>query len=184
MSLIMRFATSADAQVIAAIYTPHILGSIISFEETAPDPAEIARRMLAAKDRYPWLVAEMDGAVAAFAYAARFRERAAYRFTVETSVYVAGDKQRQGIGRALYMVLLRTLEAQGYTQAIGAITLPNEMSIEMHEAVGFRRAGVYRGVGWKDGAWRDVGFWQRDLAIAEEPPEEPKPLTAAMLSMS
>jgi L-amino acid N-acyltransferase YncA len=174
VNIIIRPATTDDADDIAAIYAPYVVSSAVSFEESAPEPREIAKRIRAAAPLYPWLVAVSDDIVLGYAYAAPFRERTAYRFTVETSVYVAADMQRLGIGRALYHALIRTLTTQGFTQAIAAIALPNENSIDLHEAVGFQRAGVYRGVGWKHGAWRDIGLWQRALAIAEDPPEEPR----------
>jgi L-amino acid N-acyltransferase YncA len=93
---------------------------------------------------------------------------------VETTVYVADVAQRQGAGRLVYEALVDTLRAQGFTQAIGAIALPNEGSIALHEAVGFRRAGVYREVGYKHGLWIDVGYWQCALGEPATPPVEPR----------
>jgi phosphinothricin acetyltransferase len=103
--------------------------------------------------------------------------REGYRFSVETTVYVAGGAHRRGIGGALYARLLPLLEAQGFTQAIAAITLPNEGSVRLHEANGFREAGVYRQVGWKLGEWRSVGLWQRQLASLSAMPDEPRPFS-------
>src|SRR3546814_13834884 len=106
---------------------------------------------------YPCLVggSSDDGTFLGFSYTSQFRERRAYRFAVETSVYVAGELQRNGVGRMLYEALLDTLESQGLTQAIVAIALPNDASIKLHEAMGFFRAGVYREIGYKHGQWRD-----------------------------
>ena len=115
--------------------------------------------------------------VLAYAYAAKFREREAYRWVVETSIYVAGAVQGQGVGRLLYEALIDTLRAQGFTQAIGAIALPNDHSIALHEAVGFRRAGFFREVGYKHGRWIDVGYWQCELNDAVTPPNEPRPFS-------
>ncbi len=178
----VRAATPADAGAIAAIYAPNVLVGTASFETEAPDAAAMAARMAASEGLYPWLVAttgsgtgsEADDRVVAYAYATRFRERAAYRFVVETTVYVADAAQRQGAGRMVYAALIATLRAQQFTQAIGAIALPNPGSIALHEAVGFRRAGVYREVGYKHGQWIDVGYWQCVLHEPATPPVEPR----------
>lgn len=172
----LRAATPADAASILAIYAPYVVASAVSFELEPPLLKEMKARISGAHDMFPWLVAvdtETD-VILGYAYAAAFRTRAAYRFAVETSIYIAGNFQGQGVGRLLYPALLHTLEAQGYTQAIAAITLPNDHSIKLHEAVGFRRAGVYREVGYKNNRWLDVGLWQRELAAPQSPPHEVK----------
>ena len=173
----VRAATAADAVGIAAIYAPHVAIGHASFELEPPAPEDIAARIGAFEGLYPWLVAHNadDPTLLGFAYATQFRARAGYRWTAETGAYVLADLQGQGIGRLLYASLLATLEAQDFTQAVASITLPNDRSIDMHEAVGFRRAGVYRSVGFKTGQWRDVGIWQRELAPAVTPPPEPRP---------
>lgn len=175
----IRAATAADADAIARIYAPYVATSSVSFEDVAPDAEEIARRIALFDGLYPWLVcmAAEDGTLLGFAYASRFRERPAYRFTVETSVYVAGELQRNGIGQMLYAALLDTLEAQGFTQAIATIAIPNDGSIRLHEAMGFFRAGNFREIGYKQGQWRDVGYWQRELAAPSHPPIEPRPFS-------
>jgi L-amino acid N-acyltransferase YncA len=170
----IRPATQADAAAIAEIYGPYVEASYISFETEAPDAAEIARRLEGGGALYPWLAAEDEaGRLLGYAYAAAFRTRLAYRFAVETTVYVAAGEQGRGVGRALYAPLLETLERQGFTQAIAAISLPNEASVRLHERLGFRRAGTYTQVGWKLGRWHDVDLWQRPLAPAAMPPAEP-----------
>jgi L-amino acid N-acyltransferase YncA len=171
----IRVATDADAAAIAAIYAPHVIAGVASFEETPPEEQEIAARLRRVQSFFPWLIAEDDGAVVGYAYADKFRERSAYRWAVETTVYVAGSAQRRGIGRLLYGALLDILRRQGFTQAIAAISLPNDGSIRLHEQVGFRRAGVYREVGWKLGRWIDVGLWQAELADPGHAPQEPRP---------
>ena len=172
----VRAATPADAEAIAAIYAPHVLAGIASFETEAPDADGIAARMAASDGMYPWLVAIADsGEVMAYAYATRFRDRAAYRFVVETTVYVAEVAQRRGAGRLVYAALIETLRAQGFTQAIGAIALPNAGSVALHEAIGFRAAGMYHAVGYKFGRWIDVGYWQCALNAPAVPPVEPRP---------
>jgi L-amino acid N-acyltransferase YncA len=175
----VRAARAADAAAIAAIYAPYVLGSVVSFETEAPDALEIARRMAGDEGKYPWLVACDDAsALLGYAYATAFRTRPAYRFSVETTVYVAGDAHGRGIGSALYAALLPALEAQGFVQAIAAITLPNPASVALHERHGFRRIGAYEEVGFKQGGWHSVGLWQRMLAPLSEAPAEPKPLNA------
>ena len=141
----VRPAIPADAAAIAAIYAPYVLTGTVSFETDAPDARAMRTRMAVSKGLYPWIVAttgpdDGDG-VLAYAYATKFRDRPAYRYVVETSIYVAGAVQGQGAGRLLYEALIDTLRAQGFTQAIGTIALPNEASIALHESVGFRRAG-------------------------------------------
>lgn len=175
----IRAATADDAAAIAAIYAPHVLTGTVSFELDPPDARAIRARMKASDGLYPWLVVtngDGDGhsGVLGFAYATRFRDRPAYAYVVETSIYMAGAAQGKGFGRMLYAALLDTLRAQGFTQAIGGIALPNDASIRMHEGVGFRRAGVYREVGYKQGQWIDVGFWQAELNESAVPPVEPR----------
>jgi L-amino acid N-acyltransferase YncA len=176
----LRPATDADAAAIAAIYAPYVVTSIISFETEPPTAREMKARMAKAEDKYPWIVATDDesGVVLGYAYATSFRTRPAYRFSVETSVYVAGDLQRNGVGRQLYTALIATLREQNFTQAIGAIALPNDASITLHESIGFRRAGVYREVGYKNGQWVDVGIWQCELSEPSNPPEDLKPFSS------
>jgi L-amino acid N-acyltransferase YncA len=172
----VRAATADDAAAIASLYAPYVAGSIVSFETQPPDPDEMARRIAAAGGLYPWFVA-CDGAeLAGFAYACAFRTRPAYRFTVETTVYVADGAHRRGIGTLLYRTLLPVLEAQGFAQAIAAITLPNEASVRLHEALGFSQIGTYEKVGFKFREWRSVGLWQRALAKLSTRPEEPRPV--------
>jgi phosphinothricin acetyltransferase len=173
---VIRAATPDDAGEIAAIYAPHVLTGTASFEIDPPDADEMRRRMAASDGLYPWLVVtngEPEGGVIGYAFATRFRERPAYRYVVETSIYVAEVGQGRGAGRLLYEALIDTLRAQNFTQAIGAIALPNDASIAVHEAVGFRRTGVYREVGYKHGRWIDVGLWQCELTEPRIPPEEP-----------
>ena len=150
---------------------------MVSFETEAPEARAMRGRIAGSDGLYPWIVAtsgEETGGVLGYAYATRFREREAYRWVVETTVYVADVAQRGGVGRLLYEALVDTLRAQGFTQAVGIIALPNDGSIRLHEAVGFRRAGVFREVGYKHGRWIDVGYWQCELAEPGVPPAEPR----------
>lgn len=175
----IRAAEAKDASQISAIYMPYVTSSAISFETKPPNEAEMLARMEASGGLYPWIVAttEDDDAVLGYAYAGRFRERDAYRYTVETSIYLGGGVQGQGVGRLLYAALIETLIAQDFTQAVAILSLPNEHSIALHEATGFRRAGIVREIGYKAGQWHDIGMWQRDLSEPAEPPKDPKPFS-------
>jgi L-amino acid N-acyltransferase YncA len=175
----IRLATAADAAAVRAIYGPVIENTAISFELVVPSEDEMAARITDRQPEHPWLVAEgEDGeGVLGYAYAGRFSGRAAYDWSVETSVYLAEAARGQGVGRALYAALLSLLTAQGYRQAMGGIALPNEASVRLHEGCGFTLVGVYRAVGWKFGAWHDVAWWQRPLAGADGPPAAPTLLT-------
>lgn len=175
----LRPAEEKDAAAIAAIYAPFVRDTAITFETEVLSSEDIAARMREGAARFPWLAAE-DGSsrdLIGYAYACAFRTRSAYRFAVETSVYVDPAAQGRGAGEALYTLLLETLTEQGFTQAIGAIALPNEASVRLHEKLGFVQAGVYRQVGWKLGGWHDVGLWQRPLAAISQEPREPKLLS-------
>lgn len=170
----VRRILGEDAAAVAAIYEPYVTGSSVSFETVAPDESEMRGRIAAGDDQFPWLGAvDEDGELIAYASASQFRARPAYRYAVETSIYVRVDRHGRGAGRILYDKLIRTLEKQHFTQAIAAITLPNDASVRLHEALGFGSAGVYRQVGYKGGRWLDVGLWQRSLAPATNPPTEP-----------
>ena len=163
-----------DAAACAAIYAPHVEAAPVSFEERPPDAAEIEGRIERTQATHPWLVAERGGEVVGYAYACPHRARPAYRWSVDVSVYVASGQGGQGIGRALYAELCARLRAQRFRMAFAGITLPNPASVALHESLGFVQVGRMREVGWKAGAWRDVGWWQLELAPAgAEPPPEP-----------
>jgi phosphinothricin acetyltransferase len=159
----------ADGAAIAAVYAPHVRDGYATFEVEAPDAAAMAERMAGG---LPWFVAEDGGSVLGYAYAAPFNERAAYRWSVATSVYLADGAGGRGIGGALYARLLGDLAALGYVSAFAGIALPNPASVALHERLGFTPVGVFRSAGFKAGAWHDVGWWQRPLA---DPPPEPAP---------
>ena len=167
-----------DAEAVAAIYAPAVLSTTATFEEVAPDAAEMARRMRGVLVRTPWLVAESDVTVVGYAYAAPHRERAGYRWSVDISVYVDAAHHGQGIGRALYDDLLLRLRSQGYVNAYAGIALPNASSVALHEKIGMHRIGVYGRVGFKFGAWHDVAWYGMRLHEADGLPPEPIPLTS------
>jgi phosphinothricin acetyltransferase len=170
--LTIRDATERDGEACAAIYAPYVTGSAISFEEDPPGPAEMSARIAAAA-AYAWLVLEDGGEVIGYAYGHRFSERAAYRWSCETSIYLAADRHRTGGGRLLYEALLARLAARGYRRAIAGMTLPNEASAGLHRALGFEPVGVYRKVGWKRGAWHDVAWVQKTITPEDAPLVEP-----------
>jgi len=162
-----------DAAACAELYAPYVEGGPISFEERAPSAAELAARIERISATHPWLVAERGGGVVGYAYACPHRERPAYRWSVDVSVYVAAAHVGEGIGSALYTALFERLRAQRFRMAYAGITLPNPASVALHESLGFAQVGTMREVGWKLGDWRDVGWFQLELApaAAEQPPE-------------
>jgi phosphinothricin acetyltransferase len=164
-----------DAAACAAIYAPHVESSVVSFEERAPDAAEMAARIERYGASHAWLVAEREGRVLGYSYATAFNERPAYRWSASVSVYVAAEAQGGGVGRALYETLFERLRERGFRMACAGITLPNEASVGLHESLGFEQTGLNREIGWKHGAWHDVGWYQLELAPAGEgPPREPR----------
>ena len=177
-----RIATAADAAPVQAIYGPVVRDTVISFEKDPPSVAEMRRRIADALATHPWLVCERDGAVVGYAYASRHRVRAAYDWSVDVSVYIHPAWHRRGIGRALYASLFAILRLQGYTNAYAGIALPNPGSVGLHEAVGFEPVGVYRQVGFKHGAWHDVGWWHLPLRPRPARPRPPRPLAEVQAS--
>lgn len=174
----IRLARESDASAIHAIYAPHVESGAATFENVAPGTDAMRERIRTRLAHYPWLVWEDAGDVLAYAYAGRFRERAAYDWIAETSIYVHPDAQRRGIARRLYGVLLDAMRLQGLTQAMGVITLPGTASVALHEALDFTPAGVWRQAGWKLGQWWDVGVWQLELQAAASPPRTPVAFSA------
>jgi phosphinothricin acetyltransferase len=169
----IRLACELDAESLASIYSPFVEHTAISFETTAPGRDEMLRRLLTTTAVYPWLVCELNGTVAGYAYATQHRVRDAYRWSVDTSAYIEPAHHRRGIGRGLYASLFEVLRAQGFFNAYAGITLPNAASVGLHEAVGFQHLGVYERVGHKLGAWHDVGWWQFVLQAHSQNPAEP-----------
>lgn len=175
----IRLAEAADAPSFPEIYAPSVVDSCISFELEVPDAAEFRRRLEAQARVAPWLVCEEAGRVLGYAYGSRHRERAAYRWSTDASVYVAAGARRRGVGRALYRSLFALLALQGFRAVHAGIALPNPPSVGLHEALGFLPVGVYRAVGFKAGRWCDVGWWQLELLPRVGPPPEPLDVAAA-----
>src|SRR6476646_7630842 len=163
MTTRIRLATPDDVDAIAAIYAPAIVDNIISFELEPPSGEEMARRIAKVHALAPWLVCEQDGAIAGYAYAGLHRERHAYQWSVESTAYVAADAHRCGVARGLYTSLFAALVYQGFVNVYAGITLPNAASVGLHESMGFTPVGIYRGVGYKLGKWRDVMWLERPL---------------------
>lgn len=171
---IVRVARADDAAAVQAIYAPIVRDTAISFEDEPPSVEEMASRITGALATHPFLVCEIGGRVIGYAYAGPRSARAAYRWSADTTVYVDASAHRKGVGAALYTELLNILRRQRFHSVFAGIALPNDKSVGLHEAVGFRSLGVYREVGFKHGAWHDVGWWR--LGLAEGAPEgEPIP---------
>jgi phosphinothricin acetyltransferase len=174
LPVMIRLARADDDAAVARIYDPVVARTAISFELDPPGPAEMRRRIVQVLAYAPWLVDERDGTVRGYAYASKHRERAAYQWSVDVAVYVDEAHRRSGVGKGLYEKLFRLLRLQGFYVAHAGVTLPNDASVGLHEAVGFRPVGIYRGVGYKLGAWRDVGWWQLELRDRAGEPSRPK----------
>ncbi len=159
----IRPGVAGDAVGCLAIYAPFVLDTWVSFETEVPDEAEMASRIAANSASHAWLVVDVGGAIAGYAYGSAHRTRAAYASSCDVAIYVDPAYGRRGIGRALYAHLLPVLAQRGFHAAFAGIAQPNEGSVALHEAMGFEPVGIYREVGWKLGAWRDVGWWQRLL---------------------
>ncbi len=166
----LRLATPADGPACSAIYAPYVTDTCISFELTPPDGVEVGRRIAGTVGRLPWVVAEVDGVVRGYAYAGHFRDRAAYAWTAETTVYVDRDFHGRGLGRATLRAVILILRFQGFHSAVAGVTPPNPASVGLHEALGYRRIGLLEEVGWKDGRWHGVEFFALELSPSEQAP--------------
>jgi phosphinothricin acetyltransferase len=170
----VRPATTADAEACAAIYAPYVIDTAISFENDPPSVAEMADRITDRLRSHAWLVLEDDDRVVGYAYGGPFKQRLAYRWSCEVSVYLERGRRRTGGGRALYTELLDRLAERGFRIACAGMTLPNEASVGLHRAMGFEPVGTYRRIGWKHGQWHDVAWTQRAIGPTDEPPAEPR----------
>ena len=170
----IRFATPNDATAVREIYAPFCAeDSPVSFEIVAPTVAEMQNRIARTLERFPWLVCEREGAIAGFVYAGPHRERAAYQWSTEVTAYMHVAHRRVGVAEALYTALFALLRAQRYVCALAGITLPNPASIALHTKMGFELIGIYKNVGFKCGAWQDVGWWQLQLQPLPQRPSSP-----------
>jgi phosphinothricin acetyltransferase len=177
----LRLVNEGDAEAILSIYAPFCRNTAVSFETEPPTVEQMRMRIARTVKALPWLVCERDdGAILGYAYASRHRERAAYCWAVDVSVYVREGLRRRGLGRALYTALFEVLRLQGYYTALAATTVPNSGSIGLHQAMGFQPVGICRNIGFKCGAWRDVAWWQLALSQPAEEPEPPRDLGTVM----
>lgn len=177
----IRIATPSDARGMLAIYAPYIRHTTLTFETEVPADEAFADRIAHYLAYAPWLVWERDGQLAGYAYASRYRERAGYQWSVESSVYIADGWRRTGVGTALYGALTGLLRLQGFRNVYAVINLPNPQSVAFHERLGFRWMATYPRVGYKLGGWRDVGWWQLILNEYTADPDPPVPFSALPL---
>ena len=161
--VLIRIATDADASSILDIYAPFIENTSYTFETEVPTLDSFKERINSYLQNWPWLVCEIDGVITGYAYAGRHRERIAYQWSIESSVYIHDDHQRAGVGKALYTALIRILKMQGYRNLYAVINLPNDRSVAFHEKLGFEYFATYKNVGYKLGKWKNVGWWQLQL---------------------
>ncbi len=166
---VLRTATEADAPALLEIYAPHVRESAVSFETEVPTAEVFAARISKSVQAWAWIVAEREGKPVGYAYGSAHRERAAYRWTVETSAYISPSAQGMGLGKTLYLELFGQLASRGYCNAMAIVALPNPASVKLHLAVGFEPVGVVKRAGRKFGTWHDVGWFQRQLR--EAPPD-------------
>jgi L-amino acid N-acyltransferase YncA len=173
---LVRLATPADGAGCAAIYAPYVLETAVSFEAEPPTADVMAARIARTIERTPWVVVEVDGSVRGYAYGTRHRERAAYDWTVETTVYVDRAFARQGLGRLAMRAVIAILRLQGAHLAVAGVTLPNPGSVRLHESLGYRPIGEFEAIGWKHGGWHGVAWYALELASRAHEPEPLVPL--------
>lgn len=171
----IRLAHAADAAAILAIYAPYIRDTSYTFETEVPDNESFGDRIRQYTLDYPWLVYETDGEIAGYAYASRYRERVAYQWSVECSVYIHTGYFGKHIAQALYTQLFELLRLQGIMNVYAVINLPNERSVAFHEKMGFTYFATYPSVGYKLGKWKNVGWWQLQLNDYIQDPPAPVP---------
>jgi L-amino acid N-acyltransferase YncA len=160
VSVDLRPCMPSDAASICGIYNHYVLETVVTFEEVPVQVEEMAQRIVDVTSRFPWLVCERDGVVCGYAYAGTWKERSAYRYSVESTVYLAPNVIGQGMGTLVYGALLDALRKTDVHCAVGGISLPNEASVALHEKLGFSKVGHFREVGRKFGKWVDVGYWE------------------------
>jgi phosphinothricin acetyltransferase len=173
--MIVRVAGTGDAAAVLEIYTPYILHTAFTFETAVPSPAEFRMRMEKYLQKYPWLIAEDEGRIAGYVYGSVHREREAYQWTCECSVYIADEFKGKGLGKHLYEALFDILKLQGLRNVYAGITIPNEASERLHRKLGFEKFAEYKNIGCKFGAWHSVGWWRLQLNDYDKAPGPPVP---------
>ena len=168
----LRYARVGDAEGILEIYKPYVLNTAITFEYTVPSMEDYTKRIEGIMNEYPFFVCGDDGRIIGYAYAHKFRERAAYDWDIETSVYVKEEYQKKGIATLLYNKLLDECTLRGYHNAFAGITIPNDKSVSFHSKMGFTNIGVFKNAGFKQGAWHSVLFMEKNLIPCDHSPKE------------
>ena len=180
----IRLATINDAKEIRDIYAPNILNASISFETELPSFEEMQSRIQTILQKYPWIVCEVDEKIAGYVYASKHRDREAYQWSCECSIYMNNDFKGKGIGKELYQLLFQILKLQGFRNVYAGITLPNEGSISIHEKCGFKHVATYENIGYKFDNWHSVGWWKlqiNDYDLQPPPPLKISELNSEML---
>ena len=173
MLKLLRLADEKDAAGILSIYAPYIESTSFTFETEVPSIEEFSERIKMYLTNWPWLVCEIDGVIAGYTYATRHRERTAYQWSTECSVYIHDDFQQMGIARALYTALFEILKKQGFRNVYAVINLPNEKSVSFHVRCGFEYFATYEKVGYKLGKWKNVGWWRLIINEFDDEPAAP-----------
>lgn len=168
----IRFATIEDAETILEIYAEYIVNTGVTFEIEVPTIEQFRERMRRITEQFPWLVCEIDGVIAGYAYGSKHGERAAYRWSADLSVYINEKFHRRGIATALYKAVMELLRLQGYFTVYAGVSTPNEKSEAFHSAFGFRNLGEFKNVGYKLGQWRGVAWYEMPLAEYVTEPAE------------
>lgn len=172
----LGFASPADAEELLSIYAPYVKNTTITFECDVPTAEQFADRIASIQKIYPYLVCRENGRIVGYAYASKHRERIAYRWSFDTSIYILPEYHGKGIGKALYTALLELCKEQGFRNAYAIITYPNDKSIRLHEKFGFRLVGKCTSVGYKFDSWLDVVYMELVLQeLTSKPAETKKP---------
>lgn len=179
----VRLATTNDAKKILDIYSPCILYSSISFETEVPSVEEMKKRIETCLQKFPWIVCVIDGKIAGYVYASKHREREAYQWSCECTVYMHDDFKGKGTGKELYELLFQILKLQGFRNVYAGITLPNEASVSLHEKCGFKYFAIYQNIGYKFGKWHTVGWWKLQINNYDLQPSPPLKLSELSFEM-
>ena len=169
----IRVATENDAEVIRSIYQPYIENTSFTFETEVPSLNAFKERINNYLINFPWLVCEINNVIVGYAYGGKHRERTAYQWCVESSIYIHDDFQKSGIGKALYLALIEILKKQGFRNVYAVINLPNDNSVKFHESCGFEYFATYEKVGYKLGKWKNVDWWKLSINEYGDEPAAP-----------
>ncbi len=165
----LRIATKEDGAALASIYAYYVENTAITFEYVAPNAEEFGERIAHKLEKYPYIVAEENGRAVGYAYADMYRERAAFNWSCELSVYVDKNETGKGTGKLLYNALIAILKLQGFVSVVASITYPNESSVALHEKLGFSHLGTMHGIGFKFGRWLDLMWFEKRISDVSTP---------------